>query len=354
MKIDQHISELLFQYDCVIIPNFGGFVANYAPAQIHPTQHTFSPPAKRIGFNKSLKNNDGLLANQISHKQGVSFSEANLMIASFVDACEKQLKEAKKVDLQDVGLLFLDVEHHLQFESHNTVNYLTDSFGLCSFQSPAIKRDNYQVRIEKQFKDRTVIPSEGKKINVKKYVALALCIPVAIALVWIPLKTDLLKNVNSSNLNPFAKKATSEYVFRTLPKTSFTEADFKEVNSLANDTSKISALSFTDDATKPITVKLSEESVKKQETDKTMVVQQNTPSDTPKTFHVIGGCFSILSNADAFVKQLESKNIKAQIIGQNNAGLYIVSYGDFSKREEAVRELALVKMGNPNAWLLKR
>ena len=44
MKIEEHISELLFEHDCVIVPDFGGFVCNYAPARIDPVKHLFEPP----------------------------------------------------------------------------------------------------------------------------------------------------------------------------------------------------------------------------------------------------------------------------------------------------------------------
>ena len=31
-ELDKYISELLFDYDCVIVPQLGGFVTNYKPA----------------------------------------------------------------------------------------------------------------------------------------------------------------------------------------------------------------------------------------------------------------------------------------------------------------------------------
>ena len=54
MKIEEYISDLLFEHDCVIVPDFGGFVCNYGPAAIDPAKHLFEPPAKRILFNKGL------------------------------------------------------------------------------------------------------------------------------------------------------------------------------------------------------------------------------------------------------------------------------------------------------------
>ena len=66
MIIANYISDLLYRYDCVIVPDFGGFVANRIGAQVNNFTHTFSPPTKQITFNGLLKHNDGLLANYIA------------------------------------------------------------------------------------------------------------------------------------------------------------------------------------------------------------------------------------------------------------------------------------------------
>ena len=36
LRLDSHISYLLHEHDCVILPAFGGFVANYHSAKIDP------------------------------------------------------------------------------------------------------------------------------------------------------------------------------------------------------------------------------------------------------------------------------------------------------------------------------
>src|SRR5580693_10165262 len=165
-KVDKHISELLYEHDCVIVPDFGGFVANYASAKIHPTQHNFTPPSKNIVFNKNLKNNDGLLANHIVTTENTNYPEAIKYINHFVENTNSQLREGTKVKVDEVGTLFLDVERNIQFKP-STTNYLLEAFGLAEFQSPAIKRDNIGKRIEKEFKDRGpihgVVPLEKKK-----------------------------------------------------------------------------------------------------------------------------------------------------------------------------------------------
>ncbi|MBL7972118.1 MAG: SPOR domain-containing protein, partial [Prolixibacteraceae bacterium] len=74
MEINHYIKELLLLNDCVIIPEFGGFVANYKPATNE--NNRFFPPTKEIAFNNKLISNDGLLINHISQTEGISYFSA--------------------------------------------------------------------------------------------------------------------------------------------------------------------------------------------------------------------------------------------------------------------------------------
>lgn len=338
-KVDKHISELLNDHDCVIVPDFGGFVANYAPAKIHPVQHTFMPPSKKIVFNKHLKNNDGLLANSIAMLEATAYPEALRYIHHFVDTTTAQLKKGGKVKIEEVGTLFLDVERNIQFEP-DTTNHLMEAFGLSQFQSPAIKRDTITKRIEKEFKDRDAIPAERKKINVKRYVALAIALPLVFGMIWIPLKTDLLKNISYSNLNPFTAKVVA-------PKTTPVAPEKVPVKvSVPMDTAQASAQA---PETTPPVVETIVEPVK---ADTTKVIQQ-LAVDPSHHFHLVAGCFAIEENAIKFVSALQKQNISASIIGQNNKGLFVVSCGDFATRKEANEELENLRKLQPNAWLYK-
>ena len=51
IELAQHIEALLLENDCVIVPNFGGFVAHYAPATYVKEENLFLPPTRIIGFN---------------------------------------------------------------------------------------------------------------------------------------------------------------------------------------------------------------------------------------------------------------------------------------------------------------
>ncbi|MCW3083412.1 MAG: hypothetical protein JWP12_778 [Bacteroidetes bacterium] len=338
-KVDKHISELLYGHDCVIVPELGGFVANYAPAKIHPVQHSFTPPSKNIVFNKNLKNNDGLLANQIVTTENKTYPEALKYIQHFVENANLQLKKGSKVKIDEVGTLFLDVERNIQFEPDTKTNHLPDAFGLAAFQSPAIKRDNISKRIEKEFKDRGAVPAERKKINVKRYVALAIAMPLIFAMVWIPLKTDLLKHINYASLNPFASKEVKT-VTPDVPK----NTTLVVIAPVKKDTAAMPA-----NAAETLATTTTVEPVKP---DTTRVVTA-PPVNVDYKFHLVAGCFQIENNAVKFVASLQSQNIAASIIGQNDKGLFVVSCGDFATRKEANDQLEILRKSQPNAWLYK-
>lgn len=359
MKIEKHISELLYEHDCVIVPDLGGFVANYAPAKIHPTQHTFTPPFKNIVFNKNLKNNDGLLANHIASAEKTSYPEAIKHINIFATTVNSKLKNGEKIALGEIGSLYLDLERNVQFEAGAT-NYLSDAYGLTHFHSPPIKRDNIGKRLEKEFKDRDAIPSGKKKINVKRYVALAIAIPFIFGMIWIPLKTDLLKNISNTSINPFSSKNISKNNVTENVKLNEPKVEVVATAAMpdSKDTSNYIQYYFKDSATHAVTKvsnidKIENKTAGIVKADSTNVSVNNLNADLYFKFHLVTGCFQIRDNADKFVKDLKNQNITASVIGKRN-GLYVVSAGEYATRKEAFIQLMQLKKNQPDAWLLNK
>ncbi|MCK5537667.1 MAG: hypothetical protein KAI79_12630, partial [Bacteroidales bacterium] len=61
--LSKYIRDLLYRYECVIIPEFGGLLTKTISTKIDEETNTFYPPTKQLGFNSQLIENDGLLAN---------------------------------------------------------------------------------------------------------------------------------------------------------------------------------------------------------------------------------------------------------------------------------------------------
>lgn len=335
MKLDHYISQLLFRYDCVIVPNLGGFVTNYKPASIHPIKNTFYPPSKGISFNKNLIHNDGLLANAISQENRITYEKALIIIEEAVAKIQHDLKNRKKIAFDNVGVLFYDQDNRLQFEPSAVVNYLLESYGLSSFQQFPVKRKT----LEDKIKETPVLPIAGSS-KTKKWIAAAVIIPLAILTIWIPTKYDLSSDLNYANLNPF-KTVLPVYTERTaLPV--FEKATFPAVDATNN------TVTFIENETPIVIKKIMEEPVTK--VDSTYV---KTPIQSSKglNFHVIGGCFAEKSNAEKFVQELINAGFNATIIGKRK-GLFTVSYSGFSTKQEAIEGLALAKNHNNKAWIL--
>lgn len=327
MDISKFISELLSEHDCVIVPDMGGFVANLSPAAVHSIQHVFSPPCKDIVFNKNLKRNDGLLAHHIAVSQNKTYPEACKIIANYVTGLNEILHKGEKVSIENVGSLYFDVEQNIQFEPDRSINYLLDSFGLASLHSLPIKRENYQARIEKHFTDRKPIPTEKKKISIKRVSVVTATAIIILAAIWIPLKTDMLKNINYSNLDPFPHDTNKPVV------TSETSSLDNVKNAYPEEEKKDTAVLQTEMPSLPVTAKLMQE------------------DETENKYHIIGGCFTVLNNAESLVNKLQQEGYNASIVDQDKK-FYRVKYNSYSDRTDALVALANIRSGNPHAWLL--
>ena len=214
MKLEKYIGILLFEHDCVIVPGFGGFVCSHAPAYINKAKNQFHPPFKKISFNKNLKNNDGLLANQISQAENISYNEANRFISESLSALTNELNLSRRFELRNIGTFYHGEENTILFEQDETVNYLPEAFGMKIFSSPAVKRATLERKIEKKLEDKVIVPSKdnkeiilvAKRSSPVKYIAAAASVLVIISLVFISLKTDLLKNINMAGLTLLRKR----------------------------------------------------------------------------------------------------------------------------------------------------
>jgi hypothetical protein len=348
MKLDHYISELLFQYDCVIVPGLGGFVANYKSASIQLIQNSFHPPSKGISFNKNLSKNDGLLVNFIAQKENISYNVSLKRIEDDVLILNRELKLKKTILLDEVGTLFLDAENRVQFEPATTVNYLLESYGLPVFQKQPIKRTTIEDKITKEFKDRTapLIAKEKSGKSKKWMVAAAITIPLALFAIWIPTQYDLTGNLTYANLNPFKPAAKTVYTPNksTISIAPAEESNVKEKIALADEDTYFLEVSFDKEET-PYIVKLKDKPIAK-----AVSTYVSTKARGLK-YHIIGGCFSKKSNAKRMVRMLKKEGFDASIIGKRK-GLWAVSYNSFATRKEALVDLTDAKAHNSKAWIL--
>lgn len=337
MKLDPYIHELLFHHDCVIIPEFGGFVGNYQPAKIDNTNQKIHPPKKSIGFNIHLKKNDGLLTNYIASKQNINYQEALQAINQSVSTINNHLKQNKKYHFDKIGTVYIDAHQQIQFEPDDHINYLADAYGLTSISFIPIAK--------KETATPKVVALESKP---KKWIAAAVFVPLTAALMWFSWQNNTIKHqIASANILPF-ESATIHYEANSNT-TTFEEIQLVE-NNLADNNNGITHLSFYNDLP-PIPVALYKrafESVRETTYVKPASIQKNA-------YHVIGGCFSSKQNAEKLLSDLKNAGFDAYILPEKHKNLYAVAYGGATTKHEAKNLLSSAKSKhNHKAWILSK
>ncbi|MBL30310.1 MAG: hypothetical protein CMC81_03590 [Flavobacteriaceae bacterium] len=69
MGLEKYIEELLYDYECVTIPDFGAFLTRSFGFEVNKITGKFTPPRKELTFNSLLTSNDGVLINYFAKKK---------------------------------------------------------------------------------------------------------------------------------------------------------------------------------------------------------------------------------------------------------------------------------------------
>ncbi len=110
-----HIEFLLLRHDCVIVPGLGALITAWSSATIDMEKGILLPPSRTIVFNSSVSNDDGLLANSIARKEGLTFEESRQVIARNVSIIKESLLIHKFIQLGNIGSLSVGEEGKLIF-----------------------------------------------------------------------------------------------------------------------------------------------------------------------------------------------------------------------------------------------
>lgn len=354
-QITQLISELLYQHDCVIIPNFGGFVAQNIGAHFSKGNSLLHPPTKQILFNKNLIHQDGLLIYALMEKNAVSFIEATGQINDYKDYIQSLLSAKKRYELQNIGLLYIDSENSLRFEPKADVNFLIESFGFEPIVTNELVIEVEKPIIAKHFEDRKaiIIPTEKQKKSYAKIAVLAIGAPITLAFLLFAAYSKPMKPLLQSTLNPFYTPDKTYFASKEKPRKSFIIGGI-EKQPLIEDANGYAAFRLLENG-KVLIASSNDLEVK---ADKTMVKEHSTVSKDNKNFdgnfQVVVGCFSLEQNAHKLIKELQKNNIFAGISGTNAKGLYIVSCGGFDSKNKASQLLASIKTSYPNSWVMSK
>jgi len=306
MQLETYISDLLYRYECVIIPDFGAFLTQRVSATIDDASNTFHAPKKVMSFNEQIQQNDGLLAHYVADVEKIPFEIANQKIDKRVKLLKSYLTQGETLTFKNIGEIVFNNEGKILFEPKYHLNYLTDSFGLSQFVSPTVNREVYK---------------ETSEIIEK-------VIPIAVTL-------------EKHQSKPYLKYAAVALIALTLGgfgASKFYVNQIETHNQLAQE-----------QATQELDTKIQQATF---DLNPFPAITLNVTKQTGN-YHIVAGAFRIEENCKKKVKQLKSDGFSARKIGANKYGLHQVVYASYEGRLDALKALRTIKKThNKDAWLL--
>lgn len=410
MKIAKYIGDLLYDYECVVIPGLGGFLTDDKPVSINEVTYSFSPPFRKIHFNIYLRTNDGLLVNHIAQQEQIGYKTAKQRVDQFVFQCHNALERGRKIKFQNIGSLSYDSDKNIVFTQDIKVNYSPNSFGLSSLISPAIRRVTDEEKIKKVVKtafeknkarkkqvdrkvkvDEQVIRISNRKMHAKRRkssftnqltVLLVVVLTASAGIMYMNRDTIQDYFVEYSSNIPFFYSSVNDYLSQNINSKHVAELSRSTASffPLFLDGEKSKAKSDVSDPMNKITTEVIEEDklnvennlqpeiadnvvteevveipITFKEVENPKIVDES-PAETnlsPDRFFIIAGSFSDESNAKRLVGQLNNKGYSALIADTNKYGMYRVAIMKFNDRNLAENNLLAIRADeNPKAWLL--
>ena len=311
MLIEKHISDLLYRYQCVTVPGFGAFLTETVSAHVTGSASSFFPPKKVVSFNANVKNNDGLLANHVALQEKMSYELAVIKIGDVVNEWTYLLQNRNRVVLKNIGEISVNNEMNWVFEPANTVNYLTDSFGLSSFVSPEITREVLKQEVEALEEKAPIIftPERKRDYSYLKYAAVFV---VMLGAGGFGYKTYYDQQIETKTLA--VQKNVQEKVQQQIQQATFV----------------ISA---------PV---------------EAVELSVAAPVEEKMPYHLVAGAYRSEENANKAIAELKAAGFEnAKMLPMNKHNLYPVVYGSFKNLNEAQTERKNIqKSHNAEAWLL--
>ena len=165
IELERHIEILLLSNDCVIVPDFGGFMAHHVDARYDGRDNMFLPPLRTIGFNPQLTMNDSLLALSYVEAYDISYPDALSRIAEDVREIRAELDINGKYELTDIGTLYLNSQGTYTFEPCEAGLLTPNYYGLDGFVMQPLKELGTSANNEETTATAEIVPFDSNAIQ---------------------------------------------------------------------------------------------------------------------------------------------------------------------------------------------
>ena len=286
----EHIEYLMMSHDCVVVPGWGALIAQYSSSFYNEEAGVINKPQRKVGFNSSVNHNDGLLAQSIVRREGITYDEAVRFIAVSVQTFRQQLAEGNEVSLGRLGF-FHNSDDRIDFIPFFHESRNDEYFGLRNVNFNTLA----QMRAEQEEQEQEPqVAMVSPRSWARRAMHIAASIIVLLALV--PVLTTPIINSNDKSLAslelPSVKPAPVETaVTDTVAKTEDVETEVVEVEAEAE------------------------------------VAEASQPSEEHR-YHLVVCTMSTEAQAQAYVKRHNSADYPLQVLKRGSSYRIVVAAAD--------------------------
>lgn len=364
IELARHIEFLLLENDCVIVPNFGGFIAHYQPASYDEVENLFMPPLRSIGFNPQLTMNDGLLIQSYMQAYHTDYSDATRIISEKVKELKEILYKEGCYDLVGIGTLNYTIYRTYEFNPKENGILSPTLYGLDSFRmlplSLVTEEDNVSQTEDIQW-DNTYASHNIKHI-IPRWLGNAAAVAIAVVMFFIlsaPVENTHIDEGNYASLGSISLfDAIRSQSFAT---TLVNQVADNEVTPEIVDqypkvvkTEKVAPVTQPDE---PVQLNMPEKKANvetvKPVKEKAVEKKSATKKASTKCFHIIVASLTTASDAERMLQTYkQSGHTNASIIG--NKERFRISLCSFEDKTKAYQKLDELKQTEAfkNAWML--
>ncbi len=358
--IPEHVRTLLFEQDCVVIPEFGGFIGNFDSASFL-SNGSVLPPRTRLVFNEMLQFDDGLLSNHVSKSENISREETRTRLKQFVDQVKLEIRNQQQYRFEHLGTFTQNGEGKLVFAPQEKVNFYGEGYGLSAF-IPAYNRQKAALHLEtlspvvEEVMAEELTESSLKVVHTSKgmnrWIAAAVLVVVTVAGAWYTGQKTNLSSMNPMTALDFSWMKSKKAVQPVSVVNDPIHAEVAVKPKVAVEAPKPVIVNTPEVSPEPV----EEEAVKN--TRKFLVVPSRVQSvegtEVAKGYYLVAGSFGGVKRATTMKDQLTAKGYKVQLM-RPRKGLVKVVIGERLPTAAAAQSMAQ-KLGpdfHNNLWILK-
>ena len=340
-NIDKHISNLLHENDCVIVPNMGGFLNAHSQNGIDSSQYSATKLSAKISFNVLLNHNDGLLANYLVKHEKLTYNEALEEIEKFVGEFNHELNSGKKFIIERVGVLYKDDKRNIQIEPYENRSEVKESIEVSGLPLPLLQNDFIRKTEDKS--EVTVLPVVPE-LHQRKSLVFKRSIVIIFSLL---LTGSFLAYFLSVYFSP------SSELNSVLPDSNTPLENRQPVDLNASKSGSVVPVSASDANQKIVNGVSVHEKGSELSNSSTRPVDAaaNLPANK---FYIVAGSFRSIDNANRKLNELKLHGFKNAQMFSDSRKLYLVYYDRFNTFETANENMISIRTQYKEAWIYSR